>query len=80
MDQVFRFQKLRWKTVDINQGSLFVAFIDLKAAFDMGPRSKLWGSLRNMGIPLPLLDIIMRRHADNYNTLGGEQMGKLQTR
>ena len=41
---------LRWKTVDLNKASLHLAFVDLKAAFDMVSRPRLWEILTDMGI------------------------------
>ena len=53
VNQVFRYQMIKWKTVDLNKGSLYLVFVDLKAAFNLVSRSRLWATLHDIGLPCP---------------------------
>lgn len=66
VDQVFRFLCLCWKYVKIRKGHLYIAFVDLKAAFNLIPRNLLWESLRDQSVPMELLRQIIRLHEGNF--------------
>ena len=82
VDQAFRFQMLRWKTVYLNKGSLHLTFVDLKATFDMVSRPRLWEILKDMGIPSALVNIIIKLHHSNYAQIRwgehGETTGRVK--
>lgn len=62
-----------WRKVIIRKGKLYVAFVDLRAAFVMVPRAKLRDVLENMGAQAPLLNILIGLHA---NTLAQARWGE----
>ena len=66
VDQVFRLLVIIWKYINIKGEHLYIAFLDLRAAFDLVPRPVLWDTLRSIGIPGPLVDVISRLHAQNF--------------
>lgn len=80
MDQVFRFSATYWKTVSIGKGSLYLAFIDLKTAFDLVPRAKLWQVLQDMGLPRYLFELIKRLHEGTYARIRWGSQGELTKR
>ncbi|KAJ1143384.1 hypothetical protein NDU88_009693 [Pleurodeles waltl] len=51
VDQASRFLALFQKKVLFGKGQLHVAFVDLKPAFHLVPRQKLWQVLRASGCP-----------------------------
>lgn len=65
IDQVFRFNLLYWKTVTLKKGSMYAAFVDLRAAFDLVPRSRLWATLRELGLLPELVTLLERLHEGN---------------
>lgn len=60
--QVFRFIMLYWNTVVLGGGTLYAAFIDLKSAFDLVPRNKLWNTLNKARMPAEILSFIIKLH------------------
>ena len=54
------------ENVDLNGGSLYPTFVDLRAAFELVSHPKLWGILQEMGLPPTILNTLMRLHDDNY--------------
>lgn len=77
IDYIFRLQLLYRKTVSIEDGSLYLIFVDLKTAFDLVPRAKLWDVLRDLGIPLYLLSLLMRLHEGNFAHVRYGKCGEL---
>ena len=43
-----------------------MAFVDLKAAFNLVQRALLWGRLRSMGVSPPILEALVALHTDIY--------------
>ena len=80
VDQVFRFNMIRWKTVDLGGGSLYLAFVDLMAAFDLVWRPKLWEVLRQLAIPEKLLNVIIQLHWNNYASIRWGPRGETTNR
>lgn len=66
IDQVYRLSCLAWKYTKLKLVHLYVAFIDLKAAFDSIPRDLLWGTLRQQAVPEEILKQIVRFHEGNF--------------
>ena len=66
IDQVFRLQLIVWKYIKLQKQHLYVAFVELKAAFDLVPRSMLWRSLGEMGVFYDLVNILERLHSQKY--------------
>ena len=64
MDHCLILQYLIHKYVTTAKGSLYVAFIDLKAAFDTIPRNQLWAKLANSSIDKRLLHLMVMLHKD----------------
>lgn len=77
VDQVFRFLCLVWKYIMIRKGHLCIAFVDLKAAFDLVPRNLLWKPLLERGVPGTILLQIIRLHQDNWAKVRWGPQGKL---
>ena len=48
------------------QQPLYVAFVDLKAAFDSVDRTALWKAMRGIGVPSILLDLIIDLHTATF--------------
>ena len=46
---------------------LYVAYVDLKSAFDSVDREALWNTIRGVGIPDPLLDLIKDLHRGTHS-------------
>lgn len=77
IDQVFRFLRPCWKYISLRKGSLYVSFVDLKAAFDMVPRRLLWSCLKDLGVPIQLLAQIIRLHEGTYANVRWGPRGQL---
>lgn len=77
IDQVFRLQLIYWKNVVMEGGSLYLTFVDLKSAFDLVQRAKLWGILRDMGVPSYLCHQIERLHKDTFARARFGKQGEL---
>lgn len=52
-----------------------MAFVDLKSAFDLVLRLKLWQVLRDMGMPLDLLALVTRMQEGSYARTQGVRQG-----
>lgn len=63
-DQPFRFTLLIWKYVLLRK--LYVAFVDLRAAFDLVPHDLLWKTMLDLGAPVDLVTLIAKLHKDSY--------------
>lgn len=46
--------------------SLYLCFIDYKAAFDHVNRTRLWSKLHSWGLPQPLLNLLINLHTDTW--------------
>ena len=62
-DQLFTLRKLSELSVEWQQ-RLYIAFVDLRKAFDSIPRPALWVVLRSRGVPEQLISIIRDLHTD----------------
>src|SRR6218665_567415 len=49
------------------QRPLWIAYVDLKAAFDSVDRPALWLLLRSLGIPLKIVDLIQELYTDTVS-------------
>lgn len=45
---------------------MYAAFVDLKSAFELGSRNKLWMVLQELGMPTDLLSFIVHLHENNF--------------
>lgn len=66
IDQLFALRKLSEQSVEWQQ-RLYVAFVDLRKAFDSVPRPALWAVLRERGVPAALLSAIVDMHTDTVS-------------
>jgi hypothetical protein len=62
-DQIFTLRKLSELSVEWQQ-RLYVAFVDLRKAFDSIARPALWAILRARGVPEQLVGVIRDLHSD----------------
>ncbi|XP_078518868.1 uncharacterized protein LOC144784041 [Lissotriton helveticus] len=80
VDQVFRLNMIYWRAAIFDGGSLYTIFVDLRAAFDLVPRGKLWSVLSEMGVPADILLILRRLHHNNYARVRCGKSGALMDR
>lgn len=82
IEQSLRLLMLYWKVVVLGKGSLYLAFIDLRTAFDLVPRQQLWRILQEMGMPHYLLSLIVRLHTSNFAQVRwgtqGQKTGRIE--
>ena len=78
-DQVFRLVLLIWKSTIILKEHLFVAYIDLKVAFDLVPRHLLWNCIIKLGATAKLVSILVRLHTKNYARVRWGKDGSLRS-
>ena len=66
VDQVFRLFAIYTRYVVYKKQSLYITFIDLRAAFDLVPRNILWKRFDVLGAPAPLISAIRHLHSNNF--------------
>lgn len=59
------------------EAHLYVVFGDLKSAYDIIPRCKLWSDLGNMRFQVEILYILIRLHKENYALVRCGKKGEL---
>jgi hypothetical protein len=62
-DQLFTLRKISELSIEWQQ-RLYLAFVDLRKAFDSIPRPALWAVLRARGVPEALLNAVVDLHTD----------------
>ncbi|KAJ1111728.1 hypothetical protein NDU88_000003, partial [Pleurodeles waltl] len=68
---------LYWKHTVLAKQPLYVAFVDLKSAFDLVPREKLWVVLYRIGVPSNLVSLLKRLHEETYAQVRWGNLGEL---
>jgi len=64
MDCIFSASQIIEKRIEFNIPT-YIAFIDLKKAFDSVDRDKLWNIMTSKGIPTHLITIIQKMYMEN---------------
>lgn len=64
----------------LGKGSLYAAFVDLRSAFDLVPRSRLWVTLRELGLSDNILTFVMRLHVSNHARIRWGGQGRVTTK
>uniref|UniRef100_A0A670IVF8 Reverse transcriptase domain-containing protein n=1 Tax=Podarcis muralis TaxID=64176 RepID=A0A670IVF8_PODMU len=77
LDQCLVLSHLVDKYVMRNRRKLFVAFVDLKSAFDSVDRNKLWTKLEHLDIDPYLLTLIQSLHSNNQIYVKVSKDGRL---
>lgn len=67
---------IKWRSIDLEKGRLFVAFMDLWSAFDLVWRTKLWETLSRIGVPIDLLTLIQALYTGNFARVSWGLTGK----
>lgn len=62
-EQIFALTTLIQSSIKDKGGKLFVAYLDLKSAFDSPPHSKLWKSLANKGVGPKILKLFQNLYS-----------------